>query len=254
METIPYYTCKKVLETCYNNTMIKIAICDHNEQDAKILAKTIQCRSWDEEVFVTYFSSVDRLKELSLKGNNYDLLFMNIDSSNVNRKINIATEIKTFNLRTLIIYMSACDTLFPKLVHGDPFDFLAKLIKQDEVFAILEKSIKRVKIMREDIYYLYKFNGKVERVNLLHVIQIYSKREKIIIQKEREIRHFRGNLDIVCEEIKQAYPFFIRINQSLSVNSKYIEQYRSNSIVVEGNEIMISRKYKESYKNIRTDC
>ena len=72
------------------------------------------------------FNNGRNLLEMIRNGKSYDIIFLDIDLKDDYLGTDTGHFIKIISPNTLIIYMSAYDNYYSKIVHAEPFDFIPK--------------------------------------------------------------------------------------------------------------------------------
>lgn len=236
---------------------MKICIIDDNKKIAEgiklMLLKNKDYKNIiDEELEIDVCFSSKDFYNLS-KETKFNICFLdiNLEEESING-LGLAKFIKRTNYRCLLIFVSSFDDYYRDVVQVEPFRFLKKPFKLEELYYIFIQACERIVLEnnRQSSYlYNFTYNGLTHSVDLTNIIYIYSLKRKIYFVdggKDKSEKEFYGKLDIVEEEINNMVDFFIRINKSILINKNYIESYGKNEVFINDEKLSISPKYKNN--------
>lgn len=228
---------------------ISIAICDDDKMQVSLTEKMIETiaakRCIDIDISVFYDGST--LREYYKKGNRFDILYLDIRMNKLDG-IEVAKYIRQIDLSLIIIYLSGYESYLLKLFEVEPFRFIKKPIDPIEFEEIFCKAYR--KIIRNPIYYTYKYRKMIHKV-LLNDVMYFESRGRIIsiMLTNGNVETFYGKLDNVENDLSEAKISFLRIHQSYLVNFIYVKEMNFSKIVlINGKELTIS---EERQKYIR---
>ena len=223
--------------------MVRIAVCDDMEIFIRDLKKMVEEYPWREGYSVDTFRTAEELIKAIQKGQQYDILIMDIFLGEAVKGTDVAVSIKKLNPATLIIYISSYECFYPDMVQAEPFKFLSKPVLKEELYPVLDTAYARISMCN----YTYSFNNETHIVNLKDIIYMRSEHRKVYIKDIKGAEtFFYSRLDMVEKEIEGICSFYVRINKSYLVNMNYITGVRPNHMVVMDECIPITRKYKDS--------
>ena len=181
----------------------------------------------------------------------FDIVFMDIDLGGKITGINIAAKIKEIQLDCLIIYISGYTTYYPQMVKNELFGFLEKPLNPAEFYSMFEKALQRI----DNNYkkYMIEYKGVHTIIRPHEIIYAYSRLRKCgLVMDDGQVMAFYKKLDDLEKELNAIYPYFIRVNKSVSVNYMRIKAIERESVTMDSGEILsISKTYrKEFHKRI----
>lgn len=216
---------------------MNIAICDDNEVVCKSIERVIATlgKSFPEKLNSTVFTSGIALKEHICSGGTFDLIFLDIEMSELNG-IEVGKFIREdkFDNLTHIAYISVESSYAMELFENRPFDFLIKPLKHDKIIATIEKSFK---IRQNSNEYFEFYRDKIfHRIPFNDIIYFQSNDKKTIIATKS------GKFDCYGKLHDIAYPApkntFIQIHKSYIVNLTYVSQIQYENILLTNGEVL----------------
>lgn len=214
--------------------MIKIGICDDEEIYRNILEE--YCKSFvkkcnmDIEIFL--FRSA---KEL-IENRNLDVLLLDIELKDGNG-IEIKNEYQRDRIHTKVIFVTTYSEVMPEAFGKNVYGFLEKPITESDVHSVLKNIIREI---QEDEEYIVIENSQRARKIFLHQIMYIRAEGKfsIIVLKEEKIFSDK-NISYWDEKFKNQ--FFIRSHRSNLVNLRNIERIKRGEIIVNNEQVKMSR-------------
>ena len=99
---------------------IKISVCDDNMAVTQLLQELLFTKiKWNNNnIIVDKFNNGRNLLEMIRNGKSYDIIFLDIDLKDDYLGTDTGHFIKIISPNTLIIYMSAYDNYYSKIVHA----------------------------------------------------------------------------------------------------------------------------------------
>lgn len=229
---------------------MKIAICDDYLIACSALKSYLLEYDPSFEIF-TYQRGQDILKaELS---EHFDVVIMDIqlepnsliDDENVVTGIDIAYRMKQVDRNIILIYFSGFYD--KKIVKTEPFDFLQKPINPNEINKMMDRII-RWKNGTPSTKFQFSFDGLATRIPLQEIIYFTSYHRLIIVHTKEYDYKYYDKLDNVQRKVESMTSTFVRISKSYYVNMLWIDKNSTNKIYIAGEELSISRRYKEEYE------
>lgn len=224
--------------------MLRVAICDDEVALCSELEEMIRKYEMINRIsFQVYtFSDGSELYEYMKKGNQIDLVFLDIemggmDGIQVSEKIRIEMN----NYQTMIIYISAKDRYDRKLFDFQPLHFLAKPINKNKVFSDLDLVVKLVK--KTNMIFSYKYQGMDNGIPSSEILYFEGDKRLIWIVTENQRYKFYGKITSVLKELPTEN--FIQIHRSYIVNFQYVIKYSKENVM------MANQKYLPISKNRR---
>ncbi|MBQ4530901.1 MAG: response regulator transcription factor [Lachnospiraceae bacterium] len=227
--------------------MWNIGICDDGVNtcsDIETMILDFSERS-REKVCVEIWYTGEALCEYLTKGNNLDILFLDIElwkMSGIQVGNFIRNQLEDRGMQ--IIYISGKQSYAPQLFKTQPMDFLVKPITQiqiDEIFQLAEKMPARGRQKFE-----FQVGKEYYYVPLSDIFYFNSDGKKITLKTRREKWVFYGKLKEILEKLPEN---FMLIHQSFIINRAHVFLYAYEMVEMEdGTKINIS---KANRKKIR---
>lgn len=230
--------------------MLKIAICDDDvvlTSKLEELLEKISLKNGIKADIDIYFDGYGILNSIK-RGEYYDIIYMDIEMKTLDG-IEAAKEIRKLNTKVLIMYISSHEQYLKQLFEVEPFRFISKPIEED----LFEHDFLKAynKILKEDVYFNYKFNKSDIKVLISDIMYFESDGRIINIIMTNSTDKFYDKLNDVEDRLKKSKFTFLRIHQSYLVNFKYIEKISFSKItLMDGTELQIS---EERQKQIRKE-
>lgn len=227
--------------------IIQIGICDNDKCTCRDLENNIYSflkqNGLGANVYV--WNSGKCICEDLLKIEKLDVLFLNIELDEIDG-IAVGRYIRKtiMDNSVQIIFISSKANCQMELFKIHPYDFLIKPI----TYRMLENVMMDILKLNEydKQCYVYMYNRVQYKVAYSDIIYMQSSGKHIELHLyDKSIRYFVGKLD---NEIQKVTSEFGRASKSYIVNFKYIIECRHSYIrMSNGEQINISRKYKESF-------
>lgn len=234
--------------------MYKVAICDDEKTTCTELEKTLQNHNMtdtkllSEEFEVESFFGGEQLIEKLKTGVHYDFIFLDIHLTAMNG-VDVGKWMREelHDYKTFIIYISSDVSYAMELFQVQPFDFLVKPLKQEQIYRVIDKGICRLKA---SIRFLeYQKNKSVYKVNCDDILYLYSNRKMInVVKANGEGEEFYGKLKDVLAKLPNN---FLMINQSYVVNHNYVQHYSYEEVVMVNKQtFLISRAHRKEVREM----
>lgn len=235
--------------------MYKVAICDDENVTCAELKKILLTPSLGanseripEAFEVDSFSDGEKLIERLKTGVHYDFLFLDIHLAAMNG-VDVGKWMREelHDYKTFIIYISSDVSYAMELFQVQPFDFLVKPLKQEQVYSVIGKGISRLKA---SIRFLeYQKNRSVYKVSCDDILYLYSNRKIInVVMANGESEEFYGKLKDVLVKLPNN---FLMINQSYVINHNYVQRYSYEEVVMVNKQtFLISRIHRKEVREM----
>ena len=226
----------------------RIAICDDEELTCQEIEKIFiensdeTGASFETDVFYTGEALIEHIR----CGAAYDFLILDIELARLSG-IDVGKFLReeNRNFHTQIIYVSSKETYAMKLFSVQPLDFLVKPVKKEELFKAIKRGLEI--IGESEDYFTYKSGRANNTICCKEILYFMSNKRVINIVCRDEIIEYYGKLS---DELKRLPDYFLQIHNSYVVNLNAIKKTGSDHVIMNNDEnISISRKYADSYKN-----
>lgn len=217
--------------------MLRIAICD----DDKIICRQLEdmlCEISEdihEEIEIEVYYSGEEICDFLVKGNHYDLIFLDIELNEING-VEVGKKIRSDlnDELTQIVYISSKESYAMELFEVRPLNFIIKPINKEKIEMLLLKAIKLLD--KESRYFEYKYNNINFNLPINDILYFESNGRKVNIILSDEIKSFYGKLSTVEEQLNN--PDFIMIHKSYLVNFNFCIEYNYEYIKMSNQEVL----------------
>lgn len=203
--------------------MLKVAICD----DEYVIASQIEnilcdiCQRESIRIDIDVFYSGIALEKEVLRGEKYDLLYLDIQMENGDG-ITAASNIRKLDENAIIIFVSGHDKYVMELFRLDVFAFIKKPI--DSIAFSKTFLEANQKICSKNFYFTFHYKNQEYKLPCKDIIYFESKGRQISIHTRNDgIYVFNGKLSDVEKRLQEGKNPFLRIHQSFLVNYHLIK-------------------------------
>ena len=203
--------------------MVKIAICDNDVASTSLIENLLYeaARGINIPIEVDIFFDGLTLKAGMDQGNNYDLIYLDIEMEKLNG-IKTAQYIREKKHTVLIIYISSYEKYLKELFEVESFRFIAKPINHTVFFKYFYSAYERIESGQEQ--FEIKFKNEIEHIPVKEIVYFESEKRYVHVVTENGKYTFYGKLKEVEKQVSSGKYLFIRIHQSYLVNYKYIKK------------------------------
>ncbi|WP_101773654.1 LytR/AlgR family response regulator transcription factor [Peptostreptococcus faecalis] len=223
--------------------MINIGICDDSQEARFLLSVTLE-RILDKKNIkynIYEFSSGERfLKWFNKYENRLDLLFLDIEMLGIDG-MDTAKRIREFNSLVQIVFVTSHPTYVFDGYSVGALGYIMKPAKETQVEDALERAIFALNKNKIDVYVIKNIDG-IYKIPKHAILFFYSEKRTIVCVTKDNNYTFYAKLDNVEEEVSMP---FVRIHQRYLVNADLVDRINIDSVSIGGEELPISRSYKE---------
>lgn len=209
---------------------MNVAICDNEELFFSQLKKILAENEFIDSVEV--YSNIEKMFSKLEEGENYDIVFMDIDWKNDSENgINFASRINEINPDIQIVFVTAFNDVYSENIFFEKLNlcgYLKKPIKPQYLKILLEKARMTIK-KRESNILSIKNNGQIENIKADCILYLESRGHKVTITKNDGISFTYEKLDDIQKRLGSN---FLRIHKSYLVNMAYISQFEGKNVVL----------------------
>lgn len=231
--------------------MIYIAVCDDDKEvcleieDALMKYSKQYCIKLSVDVF---YNGESLLKYIE-KGNNYDLLYLDIEMGPVNG-IEVGRQLRKVhkNYSIEIVYISANDGYDRQLFEVQPMHFIAKPIDASVVIQDLDLAIERGQRLGGFFKYKKGYDTYKVPVNDIIYFESLNREIKMVTTKGEEL--FYSSLSEVMLNVAKYQ--FLQIHRSYLINYNHVNILRYAEVVMSNGTILpISKSKREAFRNLQ---
>lgn len=225
------------------NRLIKIAICEDEEEQQELL------RAYIDQIFeglsVKYklelFNSGEELLENYPKDT--DILLLDIQMGQING-MDTARKIRKLHDKVEIIFITSLIEYVLEGYEVRAYRYLIKPVKYDDLKNNIINCIKEIDIKNK--YILIKEEGNRIKLDINEISYIEVQKEDITIHTPNQIYEIKGTMNNIEKEINCCR--FFRCHKSYLVNLDYIKSIKQYVAILENKEeVPISRyRFKET--------
>lgn len=221
---------------------MRIAICDDDKQLRKDLRHLIEIQL-DLMAFTyeieEYESGNSLLEHIDKKGP--DILFLDIEMPGMGG-MDTAKALRKLKKNMLIIFITAYPDYVFQGYEVHAFHYILKPYEKTKLKEVLESAVKVLASQEEHFYNIQQKSGTL-RISLREISYFKSnKRTVCAVKTNGEQVSFYEKLDAVEAELPD---FFQRIHNRYLVNMNCISKLESASCICNGEELPVSRTYKQ---------
>lgn len=222
---------------------MNILIVEDNTEQAKYLEQMIREIRQEDFVITHYTSGPEALLDIEDGRVSADILFMDIELGNFNG-IEIAGQIQKQLPAAQIIFATGYDDYYLEVYEVDHVFLLRKPVDPTLLRKALEKAISRLE--SRETYFSYDLNKKTCYVPFREITYFEIIRRKIILHTDQgETAGFYETMESLEARLPEN---FIRCHTSFIINLDKVTSFRAGTVQIGGQEIVISRKYRQAVK------
>lgn len=223
--------------------MLTIAVCD----DEKTVASQIETLLYDLSqkhgipVEIDVFYGGLPLEHQILNGENYDLIYLDIEMNNGDG-ITAAENIRKKDENALLVFVSGYEKYMMELFRLDVLAFVKKPLEPTRFEKIFLDANQR--ICRRRLYFTYQYKSAEYKTPCMDILYFESSGRKIKIHlKDGRLESFNGKLNDVERKLDNGKIPFLRIHKSYFVNYHYIKaRAKAEIILTDGTRLPVSRE------------
>lgn len=227
--------------------MYHIAICDDDSMFRESFYKEVimVLENLGVKVEGCQWASLEEAKKAIQQNQMIQLLFLDVELEK-QRGMELGRFIRQEleNYQIQIVYISHEPGYAMELFDTEPLGFLIKPVKKEALQDVCRRFLQRQKENGQNYY--YKQGMKTSVLPLREVLYFRSMAHKIVAYEKERKQEFYGKLGEVEKQIPR---YFIRIHKSYLVNTHFIRSYYPEKVILSnGEELIISRSYKEQVR------
>ena len=231
-----------------SDRMIRLAIVDDIVRDRTRLTKMIERFQSDESVDIQYDCYDSGLQFLECQGKGYDIVFMDIEMPLIDG-MTTAAKLRKLDANIPLIFITNMAQFAIKGYEVDAMGFLVKPVSYFDFSYWLKKAMPVIASHQLSV------PVKTEHgMSVLHASDIFY----LEVSDNNVTYHTRSGDYVTRSTLKTAEAIlvekgdFVRCNSCYLINMQHVSDLRSNSVVVAGTELMISRAKKKNLLNALT--
>lgn len=158
--------------------------------------------------------------------------------------IELGKKLRERSYQTLIIYVSGYDQYMRQLFEAEPFRFLSKPLKQEELENVLDKAFERISRFHRELFTI-RFGKNVVNLLCRDIVYLESNKRKVIVHTVRGEYEYYHKLDEAEEELLAISADFVRIHKAYLVNMEHVEAFQYEKLALrDGTILSISEAHR----------
>ena len=222
--------------------MLRIGICDDQNEAREFLRFELEklLIEGEEEIVYEFSTGAGAVHWLQKHPGEIDLLFLDVEMEGMNG-MQAAEQIRSFNQEMLLVFVTGyADYVFDGY-RVNAVDYMLKPVQRERLSELLGR-IRKKMAARTNQEYVFKNTEGTYRFPLSEISYFYSDKRKVNLVSQEKEYSFYGKLDEVAEKLSES---FVRIHQRYLVNPEKVEYIGSDSVLMEGKRLPMSRAMKE---------
>ena len=224
--------------------MLKIALVDDNELDAKRLENAINTHleklgiKGAVDIFTRAVNFIEDSKDV------YDCLFLDIDMPFMSG-MKCAHKLREANNRVPIIFETNYSSLAIDGYSVNALGFIVKPVKQEDVDEVLDKLLEKIKEEADETKIIVKVKSGYQSIALNEIKYIEVNIHDIYYHCKNDVYQSRG----VLKEIEKQLPSdkFVNCSNCYLVNLDYIDSIVKNDVKIGDEYLKISKNKKKAF-------
>lgn len=190
----------------------------------------------------------DKVIEL-IEKNVPDVALLDINMENKYDGIEIGEYIqKNYNFPIIYITAHSEKETIEKALKTKPSGYIVKPFKDMEIFSSIQIAFDKFRSNKSDNYILIKDGYKVAKLYVFDILFVKSDNNYVEIFTKDNKYIERISLASIIESIDSDN--FVKVHRSYIINTDYVREIKSLSVIVGDYEIPVARKYRKELKSI----
>lgn len=224
---------------------LKVAICEDNPGYAGKIREIAEHTLFSkvEYEFVQYENGTDLIQDVENGNFHSNLILLDIHMESMNG-LETVEWIRKYKVDVDVIFVTVAQEYVYQCYIYKAFAYILKSDMEYQLKDALNRYVDE--LMESSDYLNVDIRGSKYRIPINDVLYFESNGRKLIAHLLDENIEFYGKLGEMEELLKDQR--FFRCHQSYLVNERYIKAVKCNSVVLRNQEVPISRKYWNSYR------
>lgn len=229
--------------------MIKVAIVEDERENQLKLAKYLKQyeKETGAEIGLQCFSCGEEI--LAQYQGDFDIICMDILMDKING-METAKQIREKDDTVIFIFITSTVAYAIQGYEVDAIGYIVKPVPYEAFAQVINKAAAQLN-ERQKNFLVIKNDKKVLRIDCSIIYYIESQLHNVVIHTTKGVYVEAGTMKVLEEELKGKG--FSRCNQPYLVNLKYVDSVIGNNVIVNGEELSISRAKKKAFLSELTD-
>jgi DNA-binding LytR/AlgR family response regulator len=225
--------------------MFKIAIVEDSIEDKAEIEKCITEFATKNNTKITIESFKTGLDFLDAYNSNFDVIFLDINMPHLDG-LNVAKKIRQIDDEVPIAFVTSMAKCAINGYEVSAISFILKPFSYADIEIVLKKAIKIASSREKTI--IIKSNGNLKRVNVSGVCYVEVQNNTVFLNmSDKSVLPIRTTLTEIESKLLEADKSFIRCNNCYLVNLKFVTDVCGDTVVVNGDKLVISRHRKKLF-------
>lgn len=214
--------------------MIKVAVCDDDEQVRKELSSYIKMyfKTRQLELYILEFNSGIDLLKVNIR---LDIIFLDIEMPQLNG-IMTAEKLRNWDVRSKIIYISNYEQYKLSAYSVHAFDYICKPIDDKTIYGLLDEVIRYIEGAVTEKKYVFKTDQGIVSLKTDDIYYFEYLSRKVSIVSTKGIYVASYSLKMISEKISKED--FCSPHKSFIVNMLYVKQIKGFDIFMENGDVI----------------
>lgn len=223
--------------------MIRVAIVDDDLEFCQKIQEYVEQYEFESREKITLSTFGDGDEIVNKYKPNYDIILMDIRMKFLDG-MRAAEEIRKIDSEVLIIFITNDIQYAVKGYAVDAMDYMVKPLLYPAFSQCMNRAFAKLK-KRKKQFVTIKTKGGIVRVEVSDICRIESCGHNIVYYTNTGKYESTRTLKEIEEEM-QDYNLF-KVNKGSLVNMEYVDSMHGNSVMVDGEEIVISRSRRKEF-------
>lgn len=218
--------------------MIKIAICDDNNETLMMLESLLSSQYHDLiriHTFTTAFSLMTYLQD-EAKGDT-DLLLMDIELAQDNG-IEVADTMQKQFPKLKVIFITGYIDYARYIFKAEPMDFIVKPVEKKRLYEAIDRALLKITVEKEQMIQIH-YKGELLKLDTDQIFYLETIQKVTYVHTRKKEYATRKRIDEMMKELPQN---FVRCHQSFVINMDKIVYFAAGQAeLANGQRIPVSR-------------
>lgn len=186
----------------------------------------------------------DALSFLMEDISSYDVIFLDIQMPDING-MKVARKIREKDEDVLIVFVTNMAQYAVESYEVHAYDFILKPVLYGNFFMKFRRVLKTLEHKSNDAYITLSSRGEKKRVRVLDIAYVEVRNHDLIFYFNEGECRITGTMGELEKKLSEHH--FVRCSASFLVNMKYVTALHGDYVVVNGQELHISRTKKQLF-------